>query len=138
MLGLYYRIWVDFIKRIKSQQPANRHNWEASAFICMTMAMAMNLVLIMTILEKYILQVYFYKLEFTYLPLRINNVVNYLLLFILPCVAVNYFLIFRSNRYKKLLVCYPYYNGKLFITYFLISMMLPIALLWTGIIFFSD
>jgi|SRR5690606_2282600 len=136
MLGLYYRIWVDFIKRVKSQ-PANKHNWEARAFISMTMAMAMNFVLIMTILEGPILHLYFYKIEFIYLPLRISNTLNYILLFILPCAAANYLLIFRNSRYKKLLVRYPYYNGKLFIAYFLISMLLPIVLLLIAIIFFS-
>jgi len=101
----------------------------------MTLAMAFNLVLVMTILEKFVFKRYFYKIEFPYLPVRVNNVLSYLILFILPCALMNYLLIFRNDRYEKLLNKYPYYNGKLFISYFLISMFLPIILMWAGIVF---
>ena len=136
MLGVYYRIWVDCIIRAR-QQPANERNWKSGTMFSMTIAMAANFVLIMTILEKSVFKVYFYKIDFSFLPTRINNVLAYLFLFILPCILVNYLLIFRKNRYQKLLLKYPYYNGKLFLTYFLTSMLLPILLLWVGIIFFK-
>jgi hypothetical protein len=43
----------------------------------MTLAMAFNLVLVMTILEKFVFKRYFYKIEFPYLPVRVNNVLSY-------------------------------------------------------------
>ncbi len=135
MLSLYYRIWVDCIKRAK-QQPANRDNWHVGTMIFMTLAMAFNFVLSMTILEKYVFKIYFYKIELSFLPSRVNNVLTYLVLFILPCFIINYLLIFRNKRYEKLLNRYPYYNGKLFVVYFAVSMMLPIILL-VGAIFLN-
>jgi hypothetical protein len=135
MIGLYNRIWVDCIIRAK-QQPANKHNWQSGTMLSMTMAMTFNFVLLMTILEKFIFRIYFYKIDFSFLPVRVNNVLGFLFLFILPCWLINYLLIFRNRRYEKLVKKYPYYKGKLFITYFVFSMMLPVLLL-LGAIFFS-
>jgi hypothetical protein len=136
MLNLFYKIWVDCIIRAK-QQPANERNWKIVTMFYMTMSMAANFVLIMTFLEKSVFKCYFYKFDFSFLPTRLNNLLAYLFLFILPCIIVNYLLIFRKKRYQKLIHKYPYYNGKLFITYFSISLFLPIVLLWVGIIFFK-
>ncbi len=134
-MGLYYRIWMDFIHRIKLQPTVKRKNWKLRCMISMTMAMAFNFVLIMTILEKFVFKTYFYKIDISYLPIRVNNVLSYLVLFILPCALMNYLLILRNNRYEKLLKKYPYYNGKLFISYFVISMAVPIVLMWGAIVF---
>ena len=134
MIVLYYRIWVDCISRAR-RQPDSRQSWQTNCMIFMTLAMTFNFILAMTIFEEYVLKNYFYKLDFSLLPVRINNVLSYLILFILPCVVINYLLIFRKRKYEKLLKKYPYYNGKLFLIYFLISMLLPIILLWGAIIF---
>ncbi len=134
-MELYYRIWVDCIERAR-RQPANKQNWQIGSMVFMTLAMVFNFVLIMTILEKFVFKNYFYKIDFPFLPVRINNVLSYIFLFILPCVVVNYLLIFRNRRYEKLIKKYPYCNGKLFVIYFLVSLMLPIALL-LGVIIFS-
>lgn len=133
MIGLYYRIWMDCIRRAR-RQPDSRQNWQIGCMIFMTLPMAFNFVLIMTILEKYVFKNYFYKIDLSFLPVRVNNVLNYLVLFIFPCIVINYLMIFRNKRYENLLKKYPYYNGKLFLVYFLISMMLPILLLWGAII----
>lgn len=136
MIGIYYRIWIDCLKRARLQ-PASKHNWYVGSMIFMTMAMAFNLVVIMTILEKYVFHFYFYKINVPFFPVYVNNVFSYIFLFIFPCAAINYLLIFRNKKYKKLLKRYPYYDGKLFVTYFLLSMMSPILLLWIGIFFFK-
>lgn len=134
MLGIYNRIWVDCIVRAR-KQPNNKHNWQTGTMIFMTLAMAFNFVLIMTILEKFVFRNYFYKIDLSFLPVRFSNVITYLFLFILPCGIMNYLLIFKGKRYERLIKKYPYYNGKLFISYFIISMMLPIVLMWGAIIF---
>ena len=127
MLGLYYKIWVDCIKRAR-EQPDNK-NWQTYTMIYMTMAMAFNFLFIMAILQKFLFRNYFYKMDLSFLPLRLNNILAYLVLFILPCVIINYLLIFRNKRYENLLKNYPYYNGKIFGIYFIISLMFPIVLL---------
>jgi len=131
MLELYYRIWVDFIKRAKLQ-PANKHSWKTMGIITMTMAMTFNFALLMIVIQRYVTHNSFYGLRLP-LPEYASNVVSFLILFIIPCVIINYLLIFRGTRYKKLLEKYPYYNGKLFVAYFLTSMLLPILLMWIGI-----
>ncbi len=133
MLGLYYRIWVDCIQRAKSQ-PANLNNWKTGSLILMTISMSMNMLLISTILERYILHTYFYKIEILGVPNYLNNVLIFILLYIAPCYLINILLVFRNNKYKLLIKKYPYYNGKLFITYFVTSLVLPVVLLWAAII----
>lgn len=135
MTGIYYRIWVDCIKRAKSQ-PKSKRDWALGSMMCMSIAMTSNFALFMAILQRNILNRYFYKVHFSLLPGTLNNLFTYVFLFIVPCVLMNYFLIFRNKRYERLLERYPYYNGKLFVSYFLISLFLPVALLWIGIIFF--
>jgi hypothetical protein len=127
---------VDCIKRA-TQQPENKQNWKTGTMIFMTLAMAFNFLLMMTILEKYFFKNYFYKIELPFFPNRVNNAISYLILFIFPCIVINFLLIFHKKRYEKLLKKYPYYNGKLFILYFSISMLLPMILLWGAIIFYK-
>jgi hypothetical protein len=136
MLGLFYRIWVDCIIRAQSQAYRNEESWQTLSMLFMTLSMSSNFILIMTILEKSVWKEHFYKFDLSFLPTRLNGVLEYLFLFILPSVLINYLLIFRKNRYQKLMLKYPYYNGKLFGTYFAISMLLPIVLLLIGFIFF--
>jgi hypothetical protein len=126
---------VDFINRVK-QNPENNGDWQAGSMIFMTFAMSSNFILIITIIEMYVLKRTIYTINLSFLPERANSVLTYLILFILPCFLINYLLIFRNKRYKKLLKRYPNYNGKLAIPYFAISMMLPVVLLLIGFIFF--
>lgn len=133
MIRLYYIIWVDLIKKAKSRK-ANNQNWQFMCMMAMSIAMSLNLILLMTILQAHILNYYFYKLNFSFLPQRLSSVFSFTILFMLPCVAVNYLLIFRNKRYEILLKKNPYYEGKAFVTYFLISMFLPVILLWLAII----
>jgi hypothetical protein len=53
-MGLYYRIWMDFIHRVQLQPIANRRNWKLRCMVSMTLAMAFNLGLVMTLLEKFV------------------------------------------------------------------------------------
>ena len=135
-MGLYYRIWVDCIQRLRSRE-GNKKNWQLKGMIFMSITMTFNFVLFMAILQRQILSCYFYKLDIPFLSNYVNNIITILILFILPCVIANYLLIFRGKRYEKLLEKYPDKNGKLIVPYFLISLFLPIILLWIGILFFK-
>jgi hypothetical protein len=134
MLSLYYRIWVDCIKKGKSR-PGNR-NWVSMSMVLMSIAMTLNFVLVMVILQRLISKNYFYKISLPALPKYFSNVVSFIVLFVLPIVIINYFLIFNNERYKKLIEKYPDSDGKLFSTYFSISLLTPIILLWIGMIYF--
>jgi len=125
---------VDCIKRAR-QQPENRHDWKIGTMIFMAVAMSFNLGVVMMVLQKYFFTNYFYKLKFPFFPERINSAISYLILYIFPCIVLNYLLIFKNQRYKELLEKYPYHNGKLFIVYFLISVPVPAILLLGAVIF---
>lgn len=135
-MGIYYRIWVDSIIRLRSIE-TNKDNWKIKGMISMSLAMTFNLILLMSVIQRNILGNYFYKLTLPFLSNIENDILTILILFFLPCLIINYLLILRSNRYEKLLLKYPYYNGKLFIFYFLVSLFLPIILLWIGIFLYQ-
>ena len=129
---IYYRIWVDCITRLKSRE-TNKDNWEAKSMVIMSTAMVFNLVLLMLILQNQILGYYFYELTVSFLSSYENYILTMLVLYILPCVVVNYLLIFRGKRYEKLLEKYPYNNGKLILIYMLTSLSLPSILLLVSV-----
>jgi len=135
-MGLYYRIWMDCITRLRSQE-VNKNNWKSKSSIMMTVALSFNFLFFMAILQRNILGVVFYEIEVPFLSQYFNNIISGVILFILPIISINYILIFYGNRYERLAKKYPYYNGKLFITYFLISMFTPIIVLLIGIIIYQ-
>jgi len=130
-MGLYYRIWVDCITRLRSIE-ANKDNWQTIGIVSMSTAMTFNFVLLMVIIQKNILDYYFYEINIPVLSGFQNYILTILILYFLPCVIINYLLIFRNKRYEKLLKKYPYSNGKFIVTYILISMLLPSILLLIG------
>src|SRR5438270_3561967 len=116
MLELYYSIWVDCIKRTQSQ-PANKQSWPQVKILIMSICMAFNLLLIMFVLQKYVFKSFFHTISMNGLPRQINYLVNFIILFILPCVGINYLLIFTDKRYESLLKKYRYHNGRLCLIY---------------------
>jgi hypothetical protein len=132
-MRLFYSIWVDCIIRLKAREK-NKNDWKLKGMISMTLAMTFNFVLIMVVLQREILGLYFYEINLPSLSGFANYVVTIILLYILPCVILNYFLIFRNKKYERLQNNYRYHNGKLFLRYFLLSISLPIVLLWIGVI----
>jgi hypothetical protein len=136
MAAVYYRIWIDCITRFKNQ-PANKDNWPFLSMTSMSIAMTLNLALIFSILQKNILGYYFYEIDLSFLPSEIDDLFSFVILYSLPCISLNYLLIFKNDRYKALIAKYPYTNGgKLFLKYFIISMILPVLLVFVGMIFF--
>jgi len=136
-MKLYYRIWVDCISRLRSID-TNKNDWQLKSMFAMSLAMACNFVLFMSILQREVLSYYFYKLELSNLTSFENNVFTLLILFVLPCIIINYLLILRGKRYEKLLERYSSNNGKLFAVYFLFSLFLPIILIFIGIFLFQN
>ena len=132
-MGLYYRIWVDAIIRLRSR---DEKNWKFKGMFIMSISMTFNFALFSVILERNILHTNFYKIDMPFLSEDTNDILTTLILLVLPCIVINYILIMRNNRYEKLIKKYPYHDGKLFVVYFLISLYLPVILLLIGMIFF--
>ncbi len=136
-MKLYYRIWVDCITRLRSRE-GNKDDWQIISLMAMSIAMTFNSTLLMTILQKHILNHYFYKIIISQFSVFLNNILTLLILFVLPCVLINYFLIFHGKKYEMLTKKYSYYNGKLFLTYFLTSLFLPIIMLVLALFFQNE
>ena len=138
-MNIYYKIWVDCILRMRSQKQ-NKNTWAEKSMISMSLAMKFNFLLFMAILQRDILGYTFYEINIPSLSDKENNLVTILVLFALPIVILNYLLIFRNKRCKKLVKKYKYpdYNGKLAFTYIAISLLLPIVLVIVGIIVTQD
>lgn len=122
-MNLFYRIWVDCIIKARSV-PSNKNDWKLFTMFFMTMAMALNLGTVLSIIQLHILGYVFYDINFSIFPgEKLNNLLSFFTLYITVPLLINYFLIFRKNRFKKLLQCYKYSNGRLFLSYFIGSVL---------------
>jgi hypothetical protein len=133
-MRLYYLIWVDCITKARST-PGNEMRWPFLTMIMMSTAMIFNLAFSLSVLQTYFLQDYSTKIDFPELSTWGDNAVSFAIVFVLPCFAINYLFIFRNARYEKLLKKYPYNGGNLFLTYFLLSVFVPVAVVLIGAFF---
>ena len=101
----------------------------------MTAAMTFNWLLIFKVTEFALVGRPFYEINFYFLPDELGTLLEFFILFIAPWLIVNYLLIFRNDRYQKLLTIYPYEEGRLFLTYFLSSIFVPIVIMWSLVLF---
>jgi hypothetical protein len=129
-MNLYYKIWVDLIVLAKNN-PLRKEDWKWMVQIYMAMAIAIKLAFIMSIVQRNILDYYFYNLD-VFNNQVINNFFSFFILFFLPPVVINYLLIFKDNKYQILIKQYKSYNGKLFAAYFFISFFIPLIFFMTA------
>jgi hypothetical protein len=101
----------------------------------MTLVMAVDFLFIMMILQEVILGYYFYELDIPVIPQEIGNPISFIILFAGPPLVINYLLIFRNRRYRKLIEKYEYHNGKLAVTYILLGLFIPVITLLFGMIY---
>lgn len=132
-MNIYYKIWVDCIKRMKLIEEKN-DDWKIKGLFFMSLAMSFNFVLIMMIFQKEVLGYFFYEISSPLLSGFANYALTLLFLYFLPCVIINYLLIIRNNRYEKLLTKFSYNDGKLCLAYYLVSFLLPSFLLLLGLL----
>lgn len=120
-MKLYYKIWVDTMAKIKSQ-PQNKGRWKTLSFVFISMAMALNFITFISILQRNILRKNFYNIYIDIFPgTKLDALLKFVILFLAPVIIVNYLLIFNNDRYIELMKKYKTYGGKLGITYLFIS-----------------
>lgn len=128
-MNLYYKIWVDAIVKIR-ENPLRQEDWKWMVQIYMGIAMAIDFAFIMAILQRNIFHYNFYNVNLTLFQYsKLNSLVSFFLLFFLPSLIINYLLIFKGKKYEVLTKKYKSNNGKLFITYFMISIFTPLFIL---------
>jgi hypothetical protein len=107
-----------------------KHSWQEKSLTAMSLAMTLNFALIAAIIQRHVLGKQFLQIRFPQIPLYLSNVLSFVILFVVPSLLLNYLFIFHNTRYEKLIVRYPNYNGGFFTTYFLLSLFVPVVLLW--------
>ena len=129
-MKFYYTIWVDTMVKIKSQ-PQNKGSWKTLSFVFVSMAMAMNFMTVASILQRNVLGKSIYNFNSDIFPgTKLDALLKFVILFLFPVMLVNYVLIFHNKKYEKLIEKFRTYNGKLGVTYILLSYFLPIILLF--------
>ncbi len=129
-MNLYYKIWVDAIVKMRSL-PANKGLWKFYSITFISTAMAVNLALIIALIQRHILRFTFYQIKIDIFPgTKIDALISFFILYFSIPLVINYFLIFKNNRYELLIEKYKSYNGKLCAAYLVISYFLPLILLY--------
>jgi hypothetical protein len=121
---IYDRIIADGL-RTTLKNPENKKIWKEIVFFSVLYANSANLFALNFILENFVFCNKFYVINFTFFKIqRFDLLFKYFILFVLPFIPINYFLIYYKKRYEKL-IKYPYFRGKLFFLYITISVCLP-------------
>jgi hypothetical protein len=130
MFNVYYKIWVDAIV-FEQTKNGQRRNWKIFTLLPLSIIQGINLLTILFWISA---------LTHTKIPLLFDstifnakglNTLIPVLLFFMPFIGLNYLLIIYNQRYKNLIAKYKYYNGKLYLGYFLFStsiFILPIII----------
>lgn len=120
MRNIYYEIWVDAIVRVNTKNP-NEKNWKILLYMYVTLSNSLNLSTIDVLLKSFGIDIP--TVEVAIFPLRMfNSFASFVMRYASVFIPLNYFLIFRNDRYKKLIKIYPYRNGRLGITYMMVSL----------------
>jgi hypothetical protein len=127
---MYYTVWTDCIVQIQTV-PANKKSWKSKAMVIMTMPMGVSFTFVMAIIQSPSFGLpSFYDLDLDIFPSHnLNSAISGFILFYLPFVLLNYFLIFRKKKYEKIIKEYSFHHGKYFLIFLLTGMFVPIIIL---------
>lgn len=127
MLKYYYILWVDAVTSIKKK---GKDETILLSLSSITSAMICNLLTLSFILDFLGLKINFMALGYHLLLLfGVNKGKLGGALTALVILLFNYFTIFRNNKIERLIEKYPSYNGKIFIPYILLSILVPMLVL---------
>ncbi len=105
--NIYYIIWSDIIVRYRIKE-ANLNDKELkfNLLFLISSINAINIWVVFFLMK--ILNIYeFESLKFYILPTeRLNNGITFFIQYVLPCIIINYFFIFRNKRYLNLIERY--------------------------------
>jgi hypothetical protein len=125
MKNIYYLIWVDIITSARKHHP-ERTDWKYSLFVLITMCNALNLFTIDALLNLFGIETFLIKIDIFPLPM-LNSFAAFVIQYASIFILLNYFLIFRKERYKSLIEKYPHKKGKPALIYTLCSIWIGFA-----------
>ncbi len=128
MKNFYYLIWVDAIVGFRKNNPTMRYDWKFTVFVTNTTCNALNLFTIEVLLNIFGIKTFLVKIDIFPLPL-LNSFAGFVIQYASIFIILNYFLIFRKERYKILIQKYPNKNGKLAMAYGISSALIGFILM---------
>jgi hypothetical protein len=130
MGNLYYKIWVDAIVYEKTKH-GHLRNWKPYTLIPISVLQGVNLLTIFFWLSTFNLKIDIF-LDFDLFPgILIDGFLSGFVTLFLPFILLNWLLIFRGKKFESLIKKYEYKKGKLYLIYFLTSIVvfiLPIII----------
>ncbi|XLS28530.1 hypothetical protein ACJD0Z_15145 [Flavobacteriaceae bacterium M23B6Z8] len=122
MLKLYYKIWTDAIK-YEREKHGHLRNWKVYTIIPISIIQGLNLFTVSIILSSFGIN-YNLPFEINLFPGEtLDSALSGIILFFVPFLGLNYLLIFKNDRYLKIIEKYNYRKGRLYVAYFLISLL---------------
>jgi hypothetical protein len=129
-LSLYYKIWVDAIVYEKTKHGSMR-NWKPYTLIPISVLQGINLLSVLFWLSAFNIKLDIF-IDFKLFPGEmLNGFLSGFLTLFLPFLVLNYLLVFRRKKYDDLIEKYNYRKGKLYLIYFLTTILvfiLPIII----------
>ncbi len=123
----YYWIWADGIMKAKERFPDSSIYWKFMLMLSMVVSCGSFSMYLYLLVGRY--------LGFPWPQLNlsenafIEKTTSALVFFMLPWSLIHYYLIFWNNKYESFLPKYEYKNGKLFTTFFLGIIFIPLFFL---------
>lgn len=116
IVDLYYTLWVDCITRIRN---FDSFWWEYKSMLIINFWLGSCFFIFMSVIQNDILGgIYFYQvIDTNNSRSSIIGLCQMFILYFLPFILINYFLIFYKKKYILLIEKYEYKNGK-YIFYF--------------------
>jgi hypothetical protein len=134
MLSIYYKIWVDAIV-FEQTKNGERRNWKIFTLFPISILQGVNLLTIFFVagaITKKNIPIFFDVSIFHIKPL--DAFISFSITLFWPFVFLNYFSIIYNNRYEGLVEKYRYHGGRLYLTYFLLTIGVFIIPIFIGIL----
>lgn len=122
-LSLYYKIWVDAIVYEKTKH-GDMRNWKLYTLIPISVLQGINLLTVFFGLSTFNIKLdIFFDLNLFPGEMLDGFLSGFITLF-LPFLILNYLLVFHRKKYDDLIERYDYRNGKLYMIYFLTTILI--------------
>jgi hypothetical protein len=121
MLKIYYSICVDAIDKSKK---ANNGQWKFVVILFLSAFLSIILMSIVMLLENFFPNLYFSIYSREYLKKAVDIKMEAIILYFLPSIIFNYFLIIYKKKYVGLIKMYKPSDGKKMIQFILFSLIL--------------
>lgn len=119
-MSWYYKLWVDAIQ-FENSKHGDFRNWKFYVMIGITFSQGLNLATLLFWMSTWVKINFFIPVDLFPGKIFDGAISGFITLF-LPFLVLNYFLIFKNRKYELLLRKYKHKRGRIYITYFFISL----------------